>query len=139
MLLLFWASLALISLVVTLEALKNCRREKFYQDTFLLFPLGIYVWGDALVLGPFWLAVAVSGFFVPLIWLGRLTLLFFALRSLYEVIYWINHQVSARSYRPPLGRHLKWLGANEAAIVYQVAHTCLAAVWLLLLLASWSW
>jgi hypothetical protein len=52
----------------------------------------------------------------------RYYLLFFMIRSFFEVVYWINHQVAQRDYIPPLPKWLSHLGPNEAAIVYQLVN-----------------
>ena len=44
-------------LLASLVAWKN-RKKSFFSNTPYLWWLGIYVWGDALVLGPFWMLSA---------------------------------------------------------------------------------
>ncbi len=109
------------------------RRKQFYSDTFTFFPLGAYVWGDGLILGPFWLvsAILLSGV-TPQLGI-RFFFLFYAIRSAYEVVYWLNHQVAQRAYIPPLFRRWEWLNANESAILYQLMHTCICVIMLFLL------
>ena len=123
----FWLSgvLGLISIYLVVLAVKKSRSGSFYQDTHWLSFLGIYVWGDALILAPFWLLSAGLFLFFSQVEVIRYFLLFLVVRSLYEVLYWITHQVAKKDYRPPLFRSIKWLGANEAAILYQLLHMCL--------------
>jgi hypothetical protein len=127
----FWAGVLFITLsVVTfVVSLRRCQNGSFYDDTFILVPLGIYVWGDALILAPFWILVGVGLLISPIMgatpfFFLRFYLLFLTIRSAYEVVYWINHQVAQKNYIPPLFRRFKWLGANEGAILYQLLHTC---------------
>lgn len=127
----------LVSLVVWLISFKKAKNE-FYSDVKWLFPLGIYVWGDALILAPFWLISAVIWMGVTPLFIFRYFLLFGALRSCYEVIYWINHQVVAKNYIPPLFRRWGWLAPNESAILYQLLHTCLVILYLFLLMLTWT-
>lgn len=67
----------------------------------------------------------------------RYLLIFFLIRALYEVIYWINHQVAQREYAPPLFRRITWLKANEAAILYQLLNMCQVIGCLFLLLLTY--
>lgn len=130
----FLLFIAALSLVVFLLAYRYSKKGSFYSDTLPLTPLGIYVWGDALILAPFWLVV--SSFFLisgvePSLFL-RFYVLFLALRSTYEVIYWLLHQSAKSEYHPPLLRSVSWLKAQEIAILYQLFHTCI-------ILLSLSW
>lgn len=133
----FLASVLILSLVFFL-AIKRVRDGSFYGDTFWLLPFGVYVWGDALILLPFWILVdticLLSG--VSGLVLTRLYLVFIAVRSAYEVVYWLLHQATKDTYRPPLIRKFTSLPAREGAILYQLAHTCVLvlAIWILLLL-----
>jgi hypothetical protein len=118
-------TLALLSLWLTWQAWHQSKQGSFYQDTFMWGWLGIYVWGDGLVLGPFWLLMAIWITIVPTKIAILTVLAFYAIRSAYEVIYWLVHQTTARDYKPPFLRQFEWLDANAAAIVYQVGHSCL--------------
>jgi hypothetical protein len=137
----WWLSLplALTAGIVTWQSWRQASRNKFYTDTWWLFPFGIFVWGDGLILGPFWVGSALVFTVTPLLWVGRYLLLFYAFRAAYEVVYWINHQVAHRDYNPPLFRRLTWLGPNESAILYQLMNMCQVVIALALLLATWSW
>lgn len=128
--------LFLLSLAVFIIALKRCREKCFYSDTHWLLPMGIFVWGDALVLAPFWLVSSVIFYFLPAVWILRYILVFFFARSFFEILYWLNHQAVKSTYEPPLFRKVGWIGAQEAAILYQVGHTCVCVVLLLLLLRT---
>jgi hypothetical protein len=116
--------LASFSLGVGLVAWNKCRAGCFYQDTHWLVWLGIFVWGDALILAPFWVVSSFFFIFMPPLFILRYLLVFWAIRSAYEVVYWINHQVAQKNYCPPLFRKVSWIGANEAAILYQLLQTC---------------
>lgn len=105
-------------------AIQKGKKGGFYTDTAGLLPLGIFVWGDALILGPFWMIAALLFTFLSPLEILRFFLIFFLVRALYEVVYWITHQVVKREYRPPLFRRIQWLQANEAAILYQLLNMC---------------
>lgn len=134
----FCVGLMLLSLVVFWRAWHLCQSGCFYRDTPGAFWLGIYVWGDALILAPFWFISAGLFLVFPPLFTIRYLLLFFAVRAGYEVIYWLNHQAVKDTYRPPLFRGIKWLQVNEAAILYQLINFCLVVFFASLLLASWS-
>lgn len=117
------------------RALHLTRRGGFYTDTPWLTPLGIFVWGDALIIAPFWAVMSIVGFWHTPINIIRFFLLFYSIRSAYEVIYWINHQVAQRDYTPPLVRRFDWLKPNEGAILYQLMNT----VQIIVSLAALGW
>jgi len=119
-------------------ALQKCKKGQFYSDTKFLIPAGIFVWGDALVLGLFWGASFLFLPFLPLIFAVRYVLLFGTIRNMYEVIYWIGHQYAKSTYNPPLFRKISWIKPNESAILYQVMCTCQVVIYVFLLLLSYS-
>lgn len=121
-------ALFFLGLIITIQAYKKGKENQFYTDTKILNFFSIYVWGDALVIGPFISLSAVFFVFLTPIWMLRYILLFYALRSLIEIIYWITHQVARRDYMPALLRRVSWLKPNDVAILYQVAHTCFATI-----------
>lgn len=129
MLSLFYSlSLIFVGLVIVIKSFLKLNDNKFFEDTPWLFILGIYIWGDGLVLGFFWLIMGLLTIFLPAIWLYRLVLIFFALRWFYEVIYWLNHQAHKRSFKPFFLQGKKTLPADQAAIVYQLIHLCLTTL-----------
>ncbi len=134
----FFISLFLFftGLSVFLTSIAFAKKGKFYSDTFWLLPLGIFVWGDGLILGPFWMGIAIIINFFPIVDTFRLVILFFIVRSFIEVIYWITHQVSSKEYNPPLFRNLKWIQANEAAILYQLINMVQVIIGLFLLIKT---
>ncbi len=129
--------LTLFSLVVTAFAIRKSPKQ-FYSDTPWLSPLGIFVWGDGLILGPFWTLSSILFLWFPRVMMWRYFLIFLSIRSAYEVIFWINHQVVRKEYSPPLFRRITWLSAQEAAILYQLMNTCQVILALCLLLFSFT-
>lgn len=130
--------LCIAGIVVGLVAKQKSQAGQFYSDTPWLWPLGVFVWGDGLILGPFWILSSLLFWWWPLVLIYRYFLLFVAIRSAYETIYWINHQVAKRDYEPPLFRRVTWIGSHEAAILYQLLNTVQVIVALGLLLASFN-
>lgn len=124
-----------VGLTIFVVSYRKSRTDQFYSNTLLLTPLGIYVWGDGLVLGPFWLLVGLGSIWLETTQITTLLLVFYLVRSSYEVIYWLNHQAVKDPYKPPIVRYLAYLQNHEAAIIYQLFHTCIVIVclgWLLI-------
>ena len=42
------------------------KKKNAYGEIFFLGPLGIFVWGDAVVFGTFWALTAITTYFLPL-------------------------------------------------------------------------
>lgn len=112
-------------------AIKKAQADKFYEDTPQLWLLGIYVWGDGLVLLPFWIISVYVLTYLSFINQIRFLLIFLGIRSAYEVIYWLLQQFGHQNYRPPFLRKIKWLDAHQAAILYQLFHSCVLVLTLL--------
>jgi hypothetical protein len=117
----------IFNLLIFLKSTKKSKKE-FYSDTFLLSPLGIYVWGDALVLAPFWMVSSFLFIFIGHENILKYILIFYIARSFYEVFYWLNHQAVKSDYNPPFFRKIKWMKPNESAILYQLMHTCVVVL-----------
>src|SRR5687768_11298572 len=91
---------AFFNLCLLIRAYYLIRKGGFYTNTHWLVPMGIFVWGDALVIAPFWAGMSLIGIWLAPLDILRFMLLFYTIRSGYEVIYWINHQVVQRDYVP---------------------------------------
>ena len=110
--------------IKSLHETKNKKRA--YGLTPYLFFLGAFVWGDVLVLGPFWIA---STIFVLLLndWYLFLLIIsiFWAIRSLGETIYWLNEQFAGKNRNPPhtLNFH-KLIEGDAIWFVYQLFWQC---------------
>lgn len=117
------STVSIVGLVIIVCAIYFSKKGQFYSDTHLLIPLGIFVWGDGLVLGPFWFLSGLLFSQLDLLFILRYVLLFWAIRSGYEVVYWLTHQASRHEYEPPLFRNISWLNAQQGAILYQLMTT----------------
>jgi hypothetical protein len=88
--------------------------------------MGVYVWGDALIFIPFHIIIFIYSLFslkfALLVWS-----IFFSIRSLGEVMYWLLQQFSDRSYRPYDFGFTK-LDNNAIYILYQTLMTVYATV-----------
>ena len=131
---LFLLFFSFFSLAIFFLAFRFSKKGSFYSDTLPLTLLGIYVWGDGLVLAPFWFSISLIFliFGIEISALIRFYVLFLGVRSAYEVVYWLLHQSANNTYRPPLFRSVSWLKAADTAILYQILHTCI-------LVLSLSW
>lgn len=107
----------------------NKKNNPFGEAPFLFF-LGVFVWSDAVMIGLF-------GFFISLIcllirdwilfWL--IISIFWVVRSLGEIIYWINEQFSPIIRNPPetlLG--YKFFKNDSIWFVYQLFWQCVMVV-----------
>lgn len=119
---------SVVGIYSSIRSYQNSKKNNFYGNTSFLNLFGIYVWGDGLIIGPFWLLSAGIFTVIDEMWIIRYIVLFYAVRSLVEIIYWINHQVAQRDYNPPLFNKISWLKPNESAILYQLLHTLVVVV-----------
>jgi len=74
---------------------ESSRRKNSYGLTYALFPLGMFVWGDAVIFGLFWAGVSAAALVLEdwiLFWM--VFSLFWVVRSVGETIYWFNQQFS---------------------------------------------
>ena len=90
-----WSIVLFIALqsVLFFQAQKKCKQGCSFHLTRWLAPLGMFVWGDVLILSVFWL---ISGLVVLLLqdWLLLLLIFssFWLVRSIGETIYWFLQQ-----------------------------------------------
>lgn len=89
--------------------------------------LGIFVWGDALIIGPFWLISSVIILFLQDWYLFLVILsLFWVVRSLGEVIYWISEQFTERHHNPPATlKGYKFINSDAIWFEYQIFWQCI--------------
>lgn len=110
----------------------------FFSDVPFGWVFGIFVWGDGLVVFPFWAVVAVLPHFfgVEGVWIYRVVLLFYTVRSVFEVMYWLQKQAEKSTFKPVQLRGVSWLNSEATQIVFQLLHTCVTVTGIALLLAS---
>jgi len=105
------------------------KNNAFGQPNFL-FWLGIFVWGDAVILGFFWCLVSLVSL-IAKDWLLFLLIIsvFWVVRSLGEISYWINQQFSPIIRNPPKNLFgFSWFKNDSIWFVYQVVWQCLLVV-----------
>lgn len=91
-----------------------------------LLPLGIFVWGDAMIFGLFWAFSAVLAWVLKdwyLFWL--IFSVFWVVRGLGETVYWLNQQFSTID-RNPFQKILggKFFNNDSIWFVYQIIWQC---------------
>lgn len=90
-----------LSIIIVL-GLQKCLKGEAYSDTFMLFPFGIFVWGDSLLISTFWIVVATIYHFTKnFILTGLFFFSFWIIRSLGETIYWLIEQFSDTKRNDP--------------------------------------
>jgi hypothetical protein len=88
--------------LVFLKGFYEIKRRNPYGLTKYLFFIGAFVWGDLLILGPFWVIVSLISIFLNNWTLFLLFIsLFWVIRSLGETIYWLNEQFAYTKRNPP--------------------------------------
>ncbi len=95
--------LSIFSLIVFIQSVyQSVRKKNSYQKTTLLFPLGIFVWGDGMIISLFWFIVSGLSFIYQNTRMFLiLFFLFWLVRAFGEAIYWINQQFSSINRNPP--------------------------------------
>lgn len=127
----FWQHLFLVVFFLagfgaSMLGLIKSRAGHTNRETPLLSILGMFVWADAAVLGLFWMLVAAVSLFLCdwlLFWL--IVAVFWVVRSLGEIVYWLNEQFSTLSRNPPQKFWLYRFFPNDSIwFVYQVFWQC---------------
>lgn len=95
--------LAIFAGIATYFGLRNSAQKKnSFGLTPLLSPLGIFVWGDAITIGPFWLGVAALAYITQEPHLLYLCIsLFWLVRAHGEVQYWLHEQFVSKHRNAP--------------------------------------
>lgn len=118
-------ALVVAGLFLFILAHHKASTQAFFEDSPLTLILGIYYWGQGLVIAPFWVLVGLMAMFLLLpLDLLRLYLLFHIFRSSYEILYWLTHKPSD-DLKPPLMGHLADITQGEHLILYQLAQLTL--------------
>lgn len=95
-----------------------------------LFFLGMFVWGDAIIVGFFWCLMSLVCFLLkdwPLFLL--ITSVFWLVRSLGEILYWINQQFAQINRNPPetlIG--YTWFKNDSIWFIYQLVWQCVLVI-----------
>lgn len=115
-------SLLVASISVFFLSILKVRDSHFFSDTPGLLPFGMYVWGDALVIGFFWIILTSAAVLkVSAFWILLTAIIFLSIRSLIEIFYWLHQQFQPKPFNPPLLR--RYCSPLQSAIVLQLWHT----------------
>lgn len=113
-------------------------KKNAFGITNWFLPLGVFVWGDAVVFGAFWLLASFVFFKVNSLWFTLFLIsCFWLIRSLGEMVYWLNQQFS-KIIRDPAEKHFLYpLVKNESVwFLHQIIWQCVAVV--ALVIGVWS-
>jgi len=123
---------AVISIIVFLrslfESIKNNKNS--YGDTHFLYPLGIFVWGDGIIIGAFWIISSIISLLLNDFLLFLLIIaVFWAVRSYGEATYWFNQQFSP-IIRNPAEKLIgyKYIKKDSIWFMYQVLWQCILII-----------
>lgn len=120
-----------INLLVFIKGYHECKNKKnAYGETLLLFPLGVFVWGDAVIFGLFWLGISIFSLILDDWFLFLLFVsVFWVVRSLGETIYWLNQQYSGVIRNPHDKLRFYELFQNDSIwFIYQICWQCVTVV-----------
>jgi hypothetical protein len=93
----------IINLIISIYSFYKCRHQAHtYGVTWWLYPLGIFVWGDGIIIGLFWAIAGLTSLFLQDFNLFLLIFsTFWLIRSLGETIFWLNQQFTTTNQYPP--------------------------------------
>lgn len=109
---------------------KSTAKKNVFGLTHPLFFLGMFVWGDAIILGLFWSLTALVCLLLQ-DWILFLltTSVFWIVRSLGEILYWINQQFSQINRNLPktlVG--YRWFKNDAIWFIYQLVWQCVLVI-----------
>ena len=126
--------ISLIGIISLLSIVKGIHesiiKKNPFGQPFLLYIFGIFVWGDAVVLGLFWfLTSSICLLFHSLNLFLLIVSIFWIVRSFGEIIYWINQQFSPLIRNPPenLFGH-RFFSGDSVWFIYQLFWQCVLVV-----------
>lgn len=115
-----------------LRKIKNINNEWFFKDLPWYCKCGLmYIRGDILVLIPFLFLLFFTAF-ISFRFFGIALGTYIAVRSFFEVMYWLLQQFSERKYRP-YDYGLKKLDNNAIYIIYQTTSTAWVVIGILII------
>ena len=105
-------------------------RKNSFGNTYGLFWMGIFVWGDTVVIAPFWVGLCLVCLFLQdssLFWLAFS--LFWVVRSVGETMYWMHEQFTSKHHNPPstlVG--YRFIKDESLWFIYQIFWQCMTVV-----------
>ena len=128
----------LFSLALSLKGFyESSAKKNVYGLTPHLFPFGIFVWGDAVIIGFFWSLVSIFIYILKDWYLILLIFcVFWTVRSLGEAFYWLNQQFTSINNKNPI-QNLKLSSIFHSDAVWfanQVIWQCASVIFIILTL-----
>lgn len=133
----FLITYGVFNFLIFLWGLYQCRiKANSYGVTWPLFPIGIFVWGDAVIFGLFWTGASLISLILN-DWILFLLIVsvFWLVRSVGETIYWFNQQFTTVNRYPPeqlMGHQIfrgKLLEEHDAIwFVNQIGMQCITVI-----------
>lgn len=109
---------------------KTGKNKNPFGENVIFLPLGAFVWGDVLIFGIFWSLTSALMLFINNWNLFCLVYaIFWSVRSLGEVNYWMHQQFSHKVRNLPENlKFYKFFGNDSLWFVYQTIWQCIAIV-----------
>lgn len=128
----FWqqalvAAFGISSILFFIKSLRQIKNKKnVYGVTTYLFFLGAFVWGDMVILGPFWIIVSLVSLILNNWYLFLLFVsVFWVIRSLGEMIYWLNEQFAGQKRNlPHTIKYYKFINSDAIWFINQLYWQC---------------
>lgn len=120
----------------TIVGFVKSRAGKSYGKFWPLNTIGGFVWGDALIFGPFWALASIITILMQDWWLFELIFLcFWLVRSVGETIYWLNQQYSdVIREKPEKSILYRFVKSNAVWFLMQIWWQCITVATLVLLI-----
>lgn len=141
----FTIGLLVYSLLCFFKGVWECNRKNYVGErgALLFYPLGAYVWADAVVFGLFWSIVSASLLYVNNWWLlWTFFFVFHSIRTFGEAIYWFNQQFSTVNRNPGPERFPYKYFKDEYTtwFVYQILWQCVTVICVVMAIySSYRW
>lgn len=119
---------AVFNFLIFLKSLnETVKKRNAYGLAGYLFFIGIFVWGDAIIISPFWVVASCFSIFLNNWYLFLLFIsVFWTVRSLGETIYWFNQQFSTINRNQPEKLRGYCFFKNDSIwFIYQLVYQCL--------------
>jgi len=128
---LFWLIYSFLGFLKGLQ--QSAFNKNPYGLSYAFNLIGAFVWGDAVIFGLFWTIVSLVTLFLDNWLLFLMAISFFwVIRSLGEMIYWLNEQFSQKNLNPPEKLYWSKIFPNKSVwFAYQIFWQCLLVVFLL--------
>lgn len=126
----FYAAVSVLVFLVGLY--QSFVKKNSYGLVPWLIPLGMFVWGDAIIICLFWIIISAVAIVLQ-DWLLFLLIVsvFWVVRNIGEAIFWFNQQFSQKIIYPPEILPGYSLVKNESIwFIYQIINQCFAVVFI---------